>query len=462
MSEYPEHDVKLMEVPVEHITIGERFRVEYGNIEALKKSIEKNGLIQPLAVELTSEGFNLLAGGRRLRAIKEMNWDKVPVRVYPNELSKVRRLAIELSENLDREDMTWAEQAKLQRTIHNLYTEEYGEAVRTGKAGKDDTTWSQGKTAELLGKSQGQVSKAIKVAEALEAVPELGDRCKSVNDAFTLLNNMGSNMEHLKSLREADQRRSQLNVDVRKKELLDSYIIGEYLEKSNNAPMNSVDLVEIDPPYGIELDRLRKGGSTGKLTSGLDGEYVEINADHYYERMVKYFDRAYSLLKRDGWLIVWFAPEPWFEPVHLAIQEAGFKTRRMPNIWYKGEGYGQTMQPKMYLPNSYEMFFVARKGSPEIQRQGRSNVFQFRPVPPSNKRHPAERPIELMQEILSTYVDRGSRVCVPFLGSGVTLLAADNLNIDGWGYDLSEEYKAKYNDRLQTGGKPGLWLGFGR
>lgn len=157
---------------------------------------------------------------------------------------------------------------------------------------------------------------------------------------------------------------------------------------------------------------------------------------------------CYRVMNDHSWLIMWFGPEPWFEPMYEAITKAGFKTRRLTAIWKKGNAPGQTYQQSMYLGNAYENFYYCRKGDANIAKQGRSNIFDFDPVAPSNKIHPTERPIELMEEILSTFTWEGSRVFVPFAGSGNTLIAADNAKMKPIGFDLSQDYKDGYITRL--------------
>jgi hypothetical protein len=84
---------------------------------------------------------------------------------------------------------------------------------------------------------------------------------------------------------------------------------------------------------------------------------------------------------------------------------------------------------------------------PSIIQQGRSNIFNFKPVASSKKIHPTERPIELTQEILRTFAWEGCRGMVPFLGSGNTLLSMANLGISGFGYDIgSEDNPSVYKD----------------
>ena len=94
------------------------------------------------------------------------------------------------------------------------------------------------------------------------------------------------------------------------------------------------------------------------------------------------------------------------------------------------------------------MFFYAKKGDPRIIRQGRTNVFGYKPVPVGQKIHPTERPKEMMQDILTTFVLEDSKVLVPFAGSGNTILAAYESNMIAVGFDIGVEHKEAYVARL--------------
>jgi len=59
---------------------------------------------------------------------------------------------------------------------------------------------------------------------------------------------------------------------------------------------------------------------------------------------------------------------------------------------------------------------------------GRLNVFGYAGLTPSQKIHPTERPIALIEDILKTLAPPGTKVLVPFLGSGATIRAAFNLD----------------------------------
>jgi site-specific DNA-methyltransferase (adenine-specific) len=133
---------------------------------------------------------------------------------------------------------------------------------------------------------------------------------------------------------------------------------------------------------------------------------------------------------------------PWFESTYNAIQEAGFESTRLCGIWTKPSG--QTKRPETHLANAYETFFYAWKGRPAINKAGRSNVFNYSPVLPQGKIHPTERPIELMKDVYDTFAFQGSRVLIPFLGSGSGILAAHSLGMTAVGFELSKSYRDSF------------------
>ena len=96
------------------------------------------------------------------------------------------------------------------------------------------------------------------------------------------------------------------------------------------------------------------------------------------------------------------------------------------------------------------MFFVARKGKAQLGKKVRSNVFHYSPVSARSKIHPTERPIDLMVEILDTFMALPGVIVSPFLGSGATLRAAYESGRAGFGYDLVEENKHRFIAKLNA------------
>lgn len=416
------------------IEVGERARHEMGNIDELECNMKEIGMISPLAVKRTDSGkYYLLAGERRIIALRKNNVSTVPVRVYPANLSQLEIKTIEMAENFYRKDMEYHEYDKLVLEIHQMQQELKG--IKT--PGPTQTGWSVEDTGEMLGGiSKGTVSTAIKRAEAREAFPQLFESCKTASDATKILKKMDEAI--IKQV--IAQRLESQTTNGSLKRLADSFIINDFFTGVKKIPDGIMHLVEIDPPYAIDLtEQKKKDGESSYILT----DYNEINKDDYPTFIGKVLTECYRVMTEHSWLILWFAPEPWFDTMYKIINSVGFETTRMCGVWTKGTS-GQSMNPTIRLANSYEMFFYCWKGQPALNKAGRSNDFHFSPVPPNQKTHPTERPIELMYELYDTFAFTGSRILIPFLGSGNGLLAAHQLNMSAIGFELSKAYRDSF------------------
>jgi ParB family chromosome partitioning protein len=68
----------MTEWPTNHIRVGRRFRKALGDLRPLSESIEAVGLLHPVVI--TPQG-RLVAGRRRLEAVRLLGWRTVPVHV---------------------------------------------------------------------------------------------------------------------------------------------------------------------------------------------------------------------------------------------------------------------------------------------------------------------------------------------------------------------------------------------
>lgn len=101
-------------------------------LEELARSIQAEGVIQPILVRPDGERYLLVAGERRLRAAKAAGLDAIPAVV--REIDDDKLLEIALVENIQREDLNPIEVAiALQRLAQALQLSHEELAQRTGK-----------------------------------------------------------------------------------------------------------------------------------------------------------------------------------------------------------------------------------------------------------------------------------------------------------------------------------------
>ena len=106
-------------------------------LKELEQSIVENGVIQPITVRRVDDEFELIAGERRLRAVQELGYVKIPAFVMEVD-SEDQMLELALVENIQREDLNPIEQAK---AFHQLM-KGYGltQEMVAKKVGKDRAT----------------------------------------------------------------------------------------------------------------------------------------------------------------------------------------------------------------------------------------------------------------------------------------------------------------------------------
>jgi ParB family transcriptional regulator, chromosome partitioning protein len=135
-TEWPEHFENFQNIPLDQLRPNaeqprESFDAE--KLDELARSIQANGLIQPITVRREPNGmYTIIAGERRWRAARLAGLKEIPALVRSVEHNKVLELA--LIENLQREDLNPVETAAaFQRLVseHGLSHEEIAE--RTGK-----------------------------------------------------------------------------------------------------------------------------------------------------------------------------------------------------------------------------------------------------------------------------------------------------------------------------------------
>jgi ParB/RepB/Spo0J family partition protein len=80
------------------------------SVMELRNSIKRDGLLQPIVVSPRPDGkYDLVAGFRRFRAIKQLDWESVPANVQV--LDEKQKTRINLLENMKRKDLNILQEA---------------------------------------------------------------------------------------------------------------------------------------------------------------------------------------------------------------------------------------------------------------------------------------------------------------------------------------------------------------
>lgn len=108
-------------------------------LENLTASIRENGLLQPLVVRPapgTADRFELVAGERRYRALRRLDWSEVPVVV--RDADDETLLVLALVENLQREALNPLEEAEGYESLAQRFDMKHADIAKA--VGKDRST----------------------------------------------------------------------------------------------------------------------------------------------------------------------------------------------------------------------------------------------------------------------------------------------------------------------------------
>lgn len=99
----------------------------------LAQSIKNHGIVQPLVVTKTGDGYRIIAGERRWRAAQKAGLKDVPAIV--RSMQELEELEIAIIENVQRVDLSPLEQALSIERLHDQFSLSYGDiAKKLGKA----------------------------------------------------------------------------------------------------------------------------------------------------------------------------------------------------------------------------------------------------------------------------------------------------------------------------------------
>lgn len=189
------------------------------------------------------------------------------------------------------------------------------------------------------------------------------------------------------------------------------------------------DLALTDPPYGIAY---QSNSAVGRKTKPITNDGTRLSLALYRQ--------VFPRLKADHvlWYTRWDAwPDVW------AIIGQYFPLRGLL-VWDKGTpGMGDLDHWGL----SYEL--IASAGNAKIVNGRDGSILRFNGVPSANRLHPTEKPVALMEYLITKTAAQS--VVDPFCGSGCVLVAAKAAGAKAIGIEVDEKYCEVAAKRLAQG-----------
>jgi site-specific DNA-methyltransferase (adenine-specific) len=187
----------------------------------------------------------------------------------------------------------------------------------------------------------------------------------------------------------------------------------------------TVDFVLTDPPY---INRyVARDGRT-------------IRSDNF--TWVKpAFSEMYRVLKYNSFCAFFYG---WahIHKLAAAFTEAGF--RPVGHITFPK----RYVSGKRFLQYRHECAYVLAKGEPKEPEHPISDVIEWTAYT-GNKLHPSQKPLQVLNPLITAFCPTSGIVLDPFAGSGSSLLAARQLGRQFIGIELDQQHHATATARLQ-------------
>jgi len=206
-------------------------------------------------------------------------------------------------------------------------------------------------------------------------------------------------------------------------DFINKIIQGDCLDLIKKIPNESVDIILTDPPYGLNKEGIQN----------------DVDLSVFYKTLPE----CYRVLKENSWFITFFS------------------TKFLPML-FKNNPFSYFWQIALYCPEGmvkspigitkFMSCFVFKKGNPKIIQRNK-DIFIDTPgkmVEPDEGfiNHPTPKPKQFIKEILRMFTKADDLVLDPFVGSGSTAVACEQLNRRFIGFEINQNYVKIANDRL--------------
>lgn len=403
-------------VPIGSITVGERYRKDLGDLGPLKQSITEIGLLHPVVIGADGQ---LLVGGRRLEACRQLGMETIQA-VVATTLAELRqRVVAEKDENVCREPFKPSEAVALGKVIEEMKRPEaeaaHAEGVKRGgrpqknsggssprvSSPRDESKRTTATAAAACGMDRRTYEKAKAVAKAAEDKPKkfshllkLMDRTGKVNKAYSELRK-----ETKRDERDAAAKKIEKATGVKADERCqagDVWHLGDhvlYCGDTSSAAFRDL-LVEraalafADPPYGANVE-------------GYDDSRFYWEHDYLS-------DAADVVVVTPGIVSIFELARRTAMPYRWSI--AAWITNGMTR---GAVGFGNWMYAAVFSSGS--VFRQSQDFTSIAISNGESQ----------DTDHPTRKPTKYVQWVVETFTKSGQLVIDPFLGSGQTLMVCE-------------------------------------
>lgn len=413
------------------IKIPSRYRSEKDIDSDFLESLRKFGVIYPV---ILTRGNELVDGERRILGCEKVGIEDIPF-AYRDEVDELTRRELEVETNIRRKSFTNSELSFALLDLHRLKQKIHGEKMKGRQELVDGKVpgWSMEDTARSVLMQKGDVSLATQVAAYIERTGDEEVKKvleKSRRKAYDLMR-AKQEKEVRRVLTEVSKQEAPADQSEATK-LVDSWFQNcDCIEGIRAIPDASIDLVYTDPPYGINIDLVKKDDKSDI--------YKDDSSDVLLALWKILPAELFRVLKPNSFCVIWSGWEH-YDSIEREMKNVNFLTQPVPFVWVKTQSALQCNMPHLWDASGTDAAIICAKGSPVRVRQGLPSFICCPTLPPDQKKHPLERPPSLLIEHLTRFASAGQTILDPFAGSFSTGKAAFRLGMRPIGFEIDIDY----------------------
>lgn len=349
------------------------------NLEAIKSSLGKFGQRKPIVV---ADGV-VIAGNGTMLAAQALGWKEIDT-VSADDLDELERKAYAIADNRTAELAKW-NQEKLAQALADITEigDELGEA-----SGFDHEA-----IVDLVSQELGEPAEIVE-----DEVPEVEEETVTQPGDLWVLG------EH-------------------------RLLCGDSTRGSDFEALMAgarSDLLLTDPPYNVAYE-----GGTGLTIQNdnmADGDFRKF--------LATMFEHAFAAMKPGAAFYVWHGPTESYN-FHGGVRDCGQEIRQCL-VWDKGS---LVMGRQDYQWRHEACLYGWKSGAAHSWYSDRKQTTLLNFAKPSRSaEHPTMKPVEMIAYQMGNSTGPQGLVLDPFLGSGTTLIAAEQLGRKCYGLELDPRY----------------------
>lgn len=198
---------------------------------------------------------------------------------------------------------------------------------------------------------------------------------------------------------------------------------------------HSIDCIITDPPPGICCQSQSDASPLDRMAHDDDDAYALLD---------QALATAWRKLKENSHIYI-FTSWQAFAPMAKVVKK--YFNLKNALVWVKDKP--TRSDQKGNYDHQYEMILYAHKGRRYLSGKRDANILYFDTVPPLHILHPAEKPVALIEYLLTKSTGEGETVLDMFMGAGTTCVAAQRMNRRYIGIELEPAWFALASQRLE-------------